>query len=71
MDVIHRDDAGMFQLPGDLSFEEEPVSMTGTVQAVGPQLLEGHVSLNVRIASDPDLSDPTRRMQVLTFVSSG
>ena len=54
--IVDRDDAGVFQLPGDLGLPYKSPPEAG-IGPVGSQLLEGHLASQVRVTRQPDPPD--------------
>ena len=55
-EAVNRNDSPMLEAPGHLGFMNEPGLADGVVGTTGPELLEGHLAVELRIFGDPDLS---------------
>ncbi len=62
-EFVDRHDVGVLKLPGDLRLREEAPPHLRVGSALGPDLLEGDVPLQVVVARDPDLAEAALAVQ--------
>ena len=67
--LVHRNDSGMLELPGDLRFSQESRPSGAAAGLLGLEFLQGHVATQVVVAREPHLSDASRRVQPDGLVS--
>src|SRR5262249_3765975 len=68
---VHRDDARMFELAGDLRLLEKARPERGLLGPFRPQLLEGDVPAQVAVVGQPDATDAAGRVQAQPAIALG